>query len=196
LSPAGTGYREALERLEIPAVSREPLLRYLLLLERWADRINLTGAAPAERVGLLIAGVAAAAELPAPGALLDVGSGNGSPGLVLALLRPDLRVTLLEPRARRWAFLREAARDLGRQDIAVLRQRDAEYRGARVETLTVRALRLEAGRMANLLLPGGQALVFGRAPEPGPGLQWVETREGPLHVLRAVSRETGPDRST
>ena len=54
-----------------------------------------------------------AAHLPEPGSLIDVGSGNGSPGLVLALVRDDLEVTLLEPRARRWAFLREAARASG-----------------------------------------------------------------------------------
>ena len=71
--------------------------------------------------------------LPAPGALVDVGSGNGSPGLVLALLRDDLSVTLLEPRQKRWAFLREASRRAGRgaeQSRARLRlrrtQRQAE----------------------------------------------------------------------
>ena len=62
------------------------------------------------RVALLVAPVLPLADLLEPGELLDVGSGNGSPGLVLALLRPRLDVTLLEPRQRRWAFLREAAR--------------------------------------------------------------------------------------
>jgi 16S rRNA (guanine527-N7)-methyltransferase len=84
--------------------------RYLDLVAAWNPRVNLTGArTAAERVAVLVGPVAPVAEALHPGLLLDVGSGNGSPGLVLALLRPDLPVTLLEPRQRRWAFLREAA---------------------------------------------------------------------------------------
>jgi hypothetical protein len=67
--------------------------------------------------------------LPDPGRLIDVGSGNGSPGLVLALLRDDLEAILLEPRARRWAFLREATRAAGRGDVEVLRRRHDQYEG-------------------------------------------------------------------
>ena len=86
-------------------------------------RINLTGARTAEeRVAILVAPSAGVGR-PGPGLLLDLGSGNGSPGLVLAALRPDLPVTLLEPRQRRWAFLREAARATGRADVDVRRCR-------------------------------------------------------------------------
>ena len=61
--------------------------------------MNLTGArTPLERVRLLVGGVLPALPLVAAGTLLDVGSGNGSPGLVLALLREDIEATLLEPR--------------------------------------------------------------------------------------------------
>ena len=51
-------------------------------------------------------------ELPAGAGVLDVGSGAGLPGLVLAIRRPDLRVTLLEPMQRRVAFLDEAVTTL------------------------------------------------------------------------------------
>jgi 16S rRNA (guanine527-N7)-methyltransferase len=44
---------------------------------------------------------------------LDVGSGAGAPGLVLALLRPELPITLVEPKAKRVAFLRSAIGQLG-----------------------------------------------------------------------------------
>jgi 16S rRNA (guanine527-N7)-methyltransferase len=56
-----------------------------------------------------------AEELPEGAAVVDVGSGAGLPGLVLAIHRPDLRVTLLEPMRRRVAFLDEtvAALDVG-----------------------------------------------------------------------------------
>jgi len=80
-------------------------------------------------VRLLVGDVLPAAPLADPGSLIDVGSGNGSPGLVLALLRADLSATLLEPRLRRWAFLREASRAAGRPELDVRRERHDRYAG-------------------------------------------------------------------
>ena len=107
-----------------------------------------------------------------PGSLLDVGSGNGSPGLVLALLEPHRPATLLEPRAKRWAFLREAARAAGRGDVRVLRQRHDAYAGAPAANVTLRGLRLPLSALEPLVEPGGRVLVFGDSPSPGPG--WLQ----------------------
>jgi len=109
--------------------------------------------------------------------VLDIGSGNGSPGLVLALLRPELPVTLLEPRQRRWAFLREAARAGGRADIDVRRVRHDAYDGPPARTVTVRALRLSPSDLLSLVEPGGRLLAWG----PDAGDQGSEgfTREPP-----------------
>lgn len=112
---------------------------------------------------LLVGDVLPAAALPAPGGLVDVGSGNGSPGLVLALVRDDLEVTLLEPRARRWAFLREAARATGRS-VRVLRVRHDGYPGPPARTVTLRAVALPLADLAPLVSPGGRVLVFGGRP--------------------------------
>ncbi|HKC10910.1 MAG TPA: RsmG family class I SAM-dependent methyltransferase, partial [Vicinamibacteria bacterium] len=129
-----------------------PLEAYLGLLAAWSTRVNLTGArGPAERVELLVAPVLPLLPLLVPGRLLDVGSGNGSPGLVLALLRPELEVTLLEPRARRWAFLREAARAAGRPDLEVLRLRHDAYSGPPAQTLTLRGLALPLRELGGLV---------------------------------------------
>jgi 16S rRNA (guanine527-N7)-methyltransferase len=111
-----------LAALGIPAERLPALCRYLDLVAQWSRRMNLTGAASgADRVRVLVADPWRASAHVRAGSLIDVGSGNGSPGLVLALLRPDLQVVLLEPRVRRWAFLREAARELGRADLGVER---------------------------------------------------------------------------
>lgn len=112
---------------------------------------------------LLVGDVLPAASLPATGTLVDVGSGNGSPGLVLALLRDDLDATLLEPRARRWAFLREASRAAGRP-VRVLRLRHDAYPGPPAGTVTVRALALPLAELGGLVSPGGRLLVFGGRP--------------------------------
>ena len=118
----------------------------------------------------------AAARLPEPGSLIDVGSGNGSPGLVLALVRDDLAVTLLEPRARRWAFLREAARAAGRGGVQVQRRRHDSYAGVPARTLTLRALALPLGELRPLVELGGRVIVFGGEPRPAAGFQ--ATAEG------------------
>ena len=124
---------------------------------------------------LLVAEVLPAVLLPEAGSLLDVGSGNGSPGLVFALVRDDLEVTLLEPRARRWAFLREAARAAGRS-VRVVRLRHDGYEGPPARTVTLRALALPLADLAPLVVPGGQVIVFGGRPRVGDG--FVETPEG------------------
>jgi 16S rRNA (guanine527-N7)-methyltransferase len=70
----------------------------------------------------------------------DLGSGAGLPGLVLALARPDLRVTLLEPLQRRATFLSEVADELALQ-VAVVRARAEEVRGSfGVDYVTARAV--------------------------------------------------------
>jgi 16S rRNA (guanine527-N7)-methyltransferase len=108
------------------------------------------------------------------GDVLDVGSGNGSPGLVLAVLRPELAVTLLEPRQRRWAFLCEASRVVSMPRLQVLRLRYQEYAGPPVRTLLARGLGAEAEALARLVASGGQLLTSAPAPCSGPLLEWVD----------------------
>lgn len=110
----------------------------------------------------------------APGGLLDVGSGNGSPGLVVALLDPRRPVILLEPRARRWAFLREAARTAGREDVRVLKERHDAYGGPPAANVTLRGLRLPLPALRPLVAEGGRVLVFGPPPAPHPGWRELE----------------------
>jgi 16S rRNA (guanine527-N7)-methyltransferase len=108
------------------------------------------------------------AELVPPGArVVDVGSGAGLPGIVLALVRPDIAMTLLEPLARRVAFLAECRERLALANVVVRRGRAeepdvvAELGG--VDVVTARAVapldRL-VGWCLPLLRPGGQLLAL------------------------------------
>lgn len=73
-------------------------------------------------------------------AVCDVGSGAGLPGLVLALARPDLSMTLLEPQLRRYLFLTETVRELGLA-IEVVRGRAQDLAGVRTfDYVTARAV--------------------------------------------------------
>jgi 16S rRNA (guanine527-N7)-methyltransferase len=146
------------------------LAAYLGVLAAWSPRVNLTAAgSEAARVGLLIAPALPLARLLLPGALLDVGSGNGSPGLVLAALDPGRPVGLLEPRTRRWAFLREAARAMGLGSVEVLRVRHDGYVGPPAPNVTLRGLRLSPAALAPLLAAGGRLFVLGGSPPRAPG---------------------------
>jgi 16S rRNA (guanine527-N7)-methyltransferase len=183
-----SAHRPALDALGLPETAARALAAYLDLLAAWSRAANLTAAGtPDQRVRVLVAPVLPAAGLPDPGALLDVGSGNGSPGLVLAALRADLRPTLLEPRRKRWAFLREAARVLGRPELEVLRLRHDQYRGRPARNLTLRALRLPLRGLRPLIEPGGLLLVWGEPPDPEPGFLAQPDPAPGLHLLRCAT---------
>jgi 16S rRNA (guanine527-N7)-methyltransferase len=179
----------ALAALSIPEHVVPPLVAYLRCLDAWASRINLTGARPgAERVELLVAGVVPLAPHLLAGRTLDIGSGNGSPGLVLAALRPELPVVLLEPRQRRWAFLRDAARAMGRSDVEILRMRHDQYRGPVALNLVARAVALPLLDLAPLVAPGGQAILIGRQAESeGSGFEPSEGLGGAAYRYRRCS---------
>lgn len=111
---------------------------------------------------------AVVAELVPPAArLVDAGSGAGLPGIPLALARPDLAVTLLEPLARRHAFLSECVERLGLTAVTVLRGRAEEGPVRRAlggaDVVTARAV-APLDRLADwclpLLRPGGQLLAL------------------------------------
>lgn len=102
------------------------LSEYVGLLLDWGARVNLTSAGTAEEIvdDHLADALAVAAAVPGSArSLLDVGSGAGLPGVVVAILRPNLDCTLLEPRSRRWAFLREVRRKLGLERLTPLQER-------------------------------------------------------------------------
>ncbi|HEY6552784.1 MAG TPA: RsmG family class I SAM-dependent methyltransferase [Vicinamibacteria bacterium] len=188
--------RACLEALGLAEPAVCALDAYLGLLSAWSRKVNLTAArSPAARVDLLIRDVLPLIDLLAPGDIMDVGSGNGSPGLILGVLAPDRAVTLLEPRMRRFVFLREAARAVGRPDIQVLRLRHDEVVAPPVANLTVRALRVPAPELARLMAPGGRILALGALP---PGSEGFRARQvgiagrGFVHVLERgdVPRET------
>lgn len=96
--------------------------------------------------------------------VVDVGSGAGLPGLVLAIVRPDLDVTLVEPMARRVDFLAEVVDDLGLANVSVVRERAGQWREA--PTFSVATARAVAP-LAKLLTwtmplvrPGGELLAM------------------------------------
>jgi 16S rRNA (guanine527-N7)-methyltransferase len=101
--------------------------------------------------------------VPLDARVVDVGSGAGLPGIPMALVRPDVRMTLLEPLLRRSEFLREAVQVLDIADrVQVVRARAEEHR-EQYDVVTARAvapLTRLAGWCLPLVAPHGQLLAL------------------------------------
>jgi 16S rRNA (guanine527-N7)-methyltransferase len=102
--------------------------------------------------------------MPDATSLADVGSGAGLPGVVLAIARPDCTVTLIEPLARRTAFLSEVIETLGLRNVQVVRGRAEEQRGRLAfPVVTCRAV-ASLDKLAlwclPLVVPGGRLLAL------------------------------------
>jgi 16S rRNA (guanine527-N7)-methyltransferase len=114
--------------------------------------------------------------------LVDIGSGAGLPGIVLAMVRPELSVTLLEPMERRCRFLSECVDALGLANASVLRGR-AEDATLRADVATARAV-APLDRLAELAVgvvrPGGLVLAIKG-----------QTAAGELRKARPVLRRLG-----
>ena len=144
--------------------------------------------------------VAVAEAVPHGARVVDVGSGAGLPGIPLALARPDLTMTLVEPMARRVEFLGDVVADLG-VDWRVVRGRAEERSVARavgeVDVVTARAVaplpRL-VGWVRGLLRPGAQlvALIGSSAAAEVPAMVPELAAAGMRNVeVRAVGTALG-----
>lgn len=124
------GFRELLETessvfgLELAPTVRSGLANYLAELDVWRRNTNLTGPLPPRALARHALESIVPVSLIVHGAqVVDIGSGAGFPGLPLAIARPDLQLTLVEPRKKRTAFLRHAARVLELSAVQVAETR-------------------------------------------------------------------------
>lgn len=93
------------------------------------------------------------AEAFAPGLkVADIGSGAGLPGIPLAIARPDLSITLIEPLLKRSVYLREVVAELGLDNVTVVRGRAEEQPKAAFDAVTSRAV-APLGKLAGWSIP-------------------------------------------
>lgn len=129
--------------------------------------------------------------LPHDASVIDVGSGAGLPGLVWAIARPDLMVTLVEPLDRRVRFLNLAVEQLGLTNVIVVRAR-AQETDATADRVTARAVANTSKLvtwLAPLVRPGGCMLLLKgeRAPdEVAQARPWLDS-----HGWTAGIRQVG-----
>lgn len=115
--------------LDIDPATQRRLLDYLALLEKWNKVHNLTAVRdPAEMVTLHLLDSLSVLPHIKSGRLLDVGSGAGLPGIPLALVRPDVQVTVMDSSHKKASFMRQAKAALGIPNLEVVCGRVEEFR--------------------------------------------------------------------
>jgi 16S rRNA (guanine527-N7)-methyltransferase len=172
-------------RLQLSSKQIDKLLAYLDLLMRWNSKINLTaivdaGTAVTRHFG---ESLYLAIFVKLEGLLLDIGSGAGFPGLALKIAFPGLEVTLLEPVAKKRAFLKEVARVCEMESVEVRPQRLEEFvrlgvRAVRFDAATSRAV----GKLRRLIPQAVECL------KPNGGLYlWLGQDQGQEAARAAMS---------
>lgn len=137
--------------------------------------------------------------LPSGLSVVDVGTGAGAPGLALAVLRPDLRVTLVEPKVKRLAFLRTVLGVLERSDVRLVQARvqglvEHAWDVAMARATFAPAEWLSLGR--RLVVPGGSVWVLlAREAPPEDGFVEESSYTWPNTGVRRrlVRYETNPN---
>ena len=127
--------------LELPPEQREKLLAYVALLYKWNKTYSLTALKEQDKaVSHHLLDSLSILPCIAGDSLLDVGSGGGTPGVPVAVVCPQLRVTLLDSNSKKAAFLQQAAIELALPNISVHCGRVEQYHPATgFATITSRA---------------------------------------------------------
>lgn len=145
-------------------VSRETYLHYAQLLQSSGVERGLIGPREGERIWdrHIYNCLPLATLIPEGARVIDIGSGAGLPGIVLAIARPDISIVLLEPLERRCAFLSEVVREVALTNVVVVRKKALDYQG-RFDVATARAVAPMERLLAwswHLLAPGGRILAM------------------------------------
>jgi len=193
-------------RFEVSPPQVEALLGLAELLFKWSGRMNLTGHRSLAEIlqRLVLETAALTQQIPPVASLADIGSGAGFPGLPLAILRPSVRVSLVEPRRKRHHFQRAVVRELRIANATPIHGRAEELAPRRHAAVIAQALAppergvpwmlpwVEPGGL--VLLPGSEeppavpedlgvvfvAAVPYRAPGGGPRRSlWIGRRSAP-----------------
>jgi 16S rRNA (guanine527-N7)-methyltransferase len=153
--------------------------RYFQLLAKWNRTINLTSLQldPISNEAidrLLVEPIAASAQAGSPERIIDLGSGGGSPAIPFWIQLPGAKLTMVESRSRKCAFLREAVRQIRPGQGTAFEDRFEELLAkhpdleASADIVTVRAVRLDVEAttlIGTLLKPSGRVFHFSHSLE-------------------------------
>ncbi len=181
-------------KLAIPAAQLEKLMGYLALMNKWNSVYNLTSLRdPMQMVTHhLLDSLAAVPAFAGAQNVLDVGAGGGLPGIVLAITRPDMKVSMIDTVHKKTAFLKQVKAELELSNVTVhtMKVQDLEV-SDKFDVITSRAFADLSDFLnwsGHLLADGGKFIALkGTAPaeeqERIPP-EWKITDLQPLQVPR------------
>ena len=186
---------DGIDEMDLPlwAAQREQLMDYLALMAKWNSVYNLTSLRdPLQMVTHhVLDSLAAVPAFAAAKNVLDVGAGGGLPGIVLAIARPDMKVSLIDTVHKKTAFLTQVKAELGLTNVTVYTMKVQELQAAPFDVITSRAfadLSDFVNWSGHLLAEGGQFIALkGTAPpeeqERLPG-EWRIKELRPIRVAK------------
>ena len=178
--------------LDLSEAQVEKLLDYLALLNKWNSVYNLTSVRdPMQMVTLhVLDSLAAVPAFKGASNVLDVGAGGGLPGMVLAISRPDMKVSMIDTVHKKTAFLNQVKAELELSNVTVYTKRVEQLEvKTKFDVITSRAfadLSDFVNWSGHLLAEGGQFIALKgtapaeereRLPEP-----WKVQKLEPLEV--------------
>lgn len=149
--------------IDLPETTQAQLLAFRDLLLKWNKTYNLTALRdPAQAVSHHLLDSLAILPHVGEGALLDVGSGGGLPGIPLAITRPALSVSMVDTVQKKATFLQQAAIQLGLKNVTAYHARVEQLPGqyAQISSRAFAELKLFTDLTRHLLAPGGRWLAM------------------------------------
>jgi 16S rRNA (guanine527-N7)-methyltransferase len=181
-------------RLDVSPAQQDKLMNYLALMFKWNAVYNLTSLRdPMQMVTHhLLDSLAAVPAFAAANNVLDVGSGGGLPGIVLAIVRPDMKVSMIDTVHKKTAFLTQVKAELGLANVTVYTARVEQLQVSdKFDVITSRAfadLSDFVNWSSHLLADGGHYIALkGVAPKDEQErlpAEWKVSKVEPLDVPR------------
>lgn len=119
----------------------EKIQQYKTLLEKWNKIHNLTGAKTSQQIDeFIVDAIIPITFLPSVKKAMDIGTGAGFPGMILAIAMPQIHFTLVEPLSKRASFLQFVKADLGLDNVDVKALRAEQLKSEPYDLVTSRAV--------------------------------------------------------
>jgi len=179
--------------LQVSAEAQQALLAYLALLHKWNKVYNLTAVRdPMEMVTLHLLDSLSVLPYIKSKNLLDVGSGGGLPGIVLAICLPELQVTTIDAVQKKAIFMRQVKGELGLDNLNVVHARVERFEPAeQFEVIISRAfseLNLFMALTQHLLVEGGSWFAM-KGVSPKQELEGLSIAESEIYPLSVAGLE-------
>ena len=127
--------------IDVPDNFFDNIQKYKVHLQKWNKIHNLTGARDEATLDdFIFDAIYPLSFLPPVKSLLDIGTGAGFPGMILAFALPNTKVTLVEPLTKRASFLQFIKADLRLDNVHIIKKRVEEMKSETFELITSRAV--------------------------------------------------------